>query len=165
MKTLTLLFTLLVFAASAQTIRIADNNANAPTGPNIYSTIQAAVNAAVANDIVYVQPSPTNYGPVTIDKKIILRGIGFYSAQPFYSKIGAITLTNRPDNTNNASGTIIEGLFGWDTQPRINLGLLTGAGYALQNITISNCSGFVVYRTAGCKRPRQLKMRASMEPT
>ena len=65
MKTPTLILVLFCcgFAANAQTIRIADNNANRPTGANIYATIQTAVDAAVANDndIVYVQPSPTSY--------------------------------------------------------------------------------------------------------
>ncbi len=150
MKTLTLLFTLTAFAASAQTILIADNNPNRPTGPNIYATIQAAVNAAAANDIVYVQPSLTNYGPVIIDKKITLRGIGYYTAQPLYSSVGNITLTNRADNTSNASGTTIEGLNGWNTaNTSINLGLLTGGGYTLQNITISRCGGFIVNRSGG----------------
>ena len=128
----------------AQTIRIADNNANAPTGANIYATIQAAVDAAVANDIVYVQPSPTTYGTATINKKITLRGIGFAPGQPFNSTVGIITLTNRPDNTSNASGTVLEGLYGANTS--INLGTLTGAGYTLQNITISNCADFIINR-------------------
>ena len=133
----------------AQTIRIADNNANRPTGANIYATIQAAVDAAVANDIVYVQPSPTSYGNVTINKKITLRGIGFGFAtgQPFNSTVGIITLTNRSDNTSNASGTVLEGLAGGGAN--INLGTLTGGGYTLQNITISNCYNFIINRSTG----------------
>ncbi len=39
-------------AATAQTIRIADNNATRPTGPNIYPTLQAAINAAVPGDLI-----------------------------------------------------------------------------------------------------------------
>jgi hypothetical protein len=161
-KTIVFLFTLIIHQAICQTIRIADNNPNAPTGANIYTTIQAAVDAAVAGDIVYVQPSPTNYGPVIINKQINLRGIGFYnSAQPFFSKVGAITLTNRLDNTSNASGTIIEGLYGWETQANINLGILTGAPYTLQNITIVNCNGFRVNRTAGYQAADNITIRDS----
>jgi len=54
MKTLTLFFLALALSATAQTIRIADNNANAPTGKNIYTgtnALQNALNAAVEGDI------------------------------------------------------------------------------------------------------------------
>lgn len=148
-------------AVIAQTIRIADNNPNRPTGTNIYPTIQAAVDAAVANDIVYVQPSPTSYGPVTINKKITLRGIGFYAAQPFYSLVGNITLTNRLDNTSNASGTVLEGLYGPDDNVSILLGTLTGAAYTIQNITIANCTRFSVFRTAGYQAADNITIRDS----
>ncbi len=134
----------------AQTIRIADNNANAPTGANIFTganALQNAINATVANDIVYVQPSPTTYGTATINKQITLRGIGFATGQPFYSAVGIITLTNRSDNTSNASGTLLEGLYGGGAN--INLGAPTGGGYTLQNITISNCISFNINRTSG----------------
>jgi hypothetical protein len=47
MKQTILLFLVVVGSvASAQTIRIADKNPNRPTGNNIYSTVQAAVDAA-----------------------------------------------------------------------------------------------------------------------
>ena len=45
----------------AQAIWIADNNFNAPTGANVFPTIQEAIDAASAGDIVHVQPSPTTY--------------------------------------------------------------------------------------------------------
>ena len=144
MKNTTLLLLLLMgLTATAQTIRIADNNANAPTGANIFTganALQNAINAAVANDIVYVQPSPTTYGTATINKKITLRGIGGYATgQPFYSNVGAITLTNTSDNLSNASGTIVEGI--QVAYPNnINVGTQSGISpYTLQNVTISNC--------------------------
>lgn len=135
MKTLTLLLTVTAFVASAQTIRIADNNTNRPTGPNIYSTIQAAVDAAVAGDIVYVQPSQTNYGDLTINKRITLRGIGFNTGKDFaYTSIlNNITLTNRVDGTSNASGTIVEGIQAND----LSIGTQTGSfTYTIQDISI-----------------------------
>ena len=144
MKNTTLLLLLLMgLTATAQTIRIADNNANAPTGANIFTganALQNAINAAVANDIVYVQPSPTTYGTATINKKITLRGIGGYATgQPFYSNVGAITLTNTSDNLSNASGTIVEGL-NVAYPNNINVGTQSGINpYTLQDVTISNC--------------------------
>ena len=56
MKSTTLLLLLLMgFTATAQTIRIADNNINAPAGANIFtgaSALQNAITAALTNDIV-----------------------------------------------------------------------------------------------------------------
>lgn len=140
MKNTTLLLLLFMGStAHAQTIRIADNNANRPTGPNIYATLQAAINAAAPGDLVYVQPSVTSYGNVTIDHPITLRGIGFNTGKdiPLSSTVGDIGLTNTVANSTNASGTIIEGL----VANRVLLGFQTGSfTYTLQNITISNCS-------------------------
>ena len=36
----------IIFPTQAQTIWVADNNFNAPTGPNVFATIQAAIDAA-----------------------------------------------------------------------------------------------------------------------
>ena len=151
MKNLIIILALLTgFVSSAQTIRIADNNATRPTGPNIYATLQLAINAAAPGDLVYVQPSPTSYGNATVDRPITLRGIGFNTGKDIGlpSTVGDITLTNTLTNSTNASGTTIEGVTG----NRIFLGTQTGIfTYTLQNITISNCSLAVdgIYRVTG----------------
>ncbi|MEJ0055558.1 MAG: hypothetical protein WDN75_07825 [Bacteroidota bacterium] len=134
-----LLFLWVPVSSYAQTIRIADNNANRPAGINIFPTIQAAVDAAAVGDIVYVQPSTISYGDVTINKKITLRGIGFNTGKDLSltSNVNNIGLTNTLDNTTNASGTTIEGIDG----NQIFLGYQTGTfTYTLENVTISNCS-------------------------
>src|SRR6478736_4501222 len=145
MKNLVYLFLLVGPLAFGQTIRIADNNPTAPSGANVYkgnstvSAIQQAVNAAQPGDIVYVQPSTINYGDVTIDHQITLRGIGFNTGKdiPLTSAVGNIGLTNTLTNTTNASGTTIDGLAG----NHIYLGFQTGTfTYTLQNITITNCT-------------------------
>ncbi len=123
--------------STAQTIRVVDNNFNAPTGSNVYATLQEAVDAATAGDIIHVQPSPTTYGNVSIDKQLTVKGIGFNLDKdiPLQSNIGAVTFTNNIDNTSDASGSIITGL----TTGAINLGLATGPAFTLQNVTIDNC--------------------------
>jgi hypothetical protein len=71
---------LLLFTASvatAQTIRIVDNNFNAPQGPNIYSTIQDAHDAADPGDKIYITPSHVEYGWASISKRLHFYGIGF----------------------------------------------------------------------------------------
>lgn len=131
---------LLVFAAGslkAQNTLTADNNFNAPTGPNMFTTIQAAVNAASDGDIVQVQPSPNTYGSVSIDRQITLMGIGFNVDKdiPLISSMGNIYLTNNADGTSDADGTIIKGL----NVARIYLANNTGPAFTLQNILIENC--------------------------
>ena len=120
----------------AQTTLIVDHNFNAPTGPHIYSTLQAASNAANPGDTIQVQPSPTAYGNITINKPLVLVGIGFNVVKDiaFESIIGNVILTNNTDNTSQASGTIIKGL-------RITGGIqtaLTGATFTLSDITLYN---------------------------
>ena len=149
MKTITLLtFLILGLSTSAQTIRIADNNSTRPTGANIYATIQAAVNAALPGDLVYVQPSPTSYGGVTIDRPITLRGIGFNTGKDIAlsSTVGDIVLTNTVSNSTNASGTNLEGL----VANNIYMGFKTGTfSFTFTNITISNCSVAFIYHGSG----------------
>ncbi len=64
------------FSASAQTIRRVNNNAGV-TGVNVYTTIQAAHDAAVAGDIVYVEPSLSDYGSLTATKRLTIIGNGY----------------------------------------------------------------------------------------
>ncbi|MCA0153587.1 right-handed parallel beta-helix repeat-containing protein [Winogradskyella vincentii] len=79
MKTLTFFRKVFLFCSlglfltniEAQTIITIDNNANSTT---TYTTIQAAHDAATAGDIIYVQPSGTNYGTVNISKEITIVG-------------------------------------------------------------------------------------------
>jgi len=150
MRYLILIFLLLASPVlMAQTTRVADNNFNAPTGPNVYSTIQAAVNAASPGDIIQVQPSPTTYGNVTIGSPgLTLMGIGFNLVGkdiPLTSKMGTITLTNNTDNTLDADGTIITGL----QLTYLYLGNNTGPSYTLQNILVENCAMNYIFAQSG----------------
>ncbi|WP_282135606.1 hypothetical protein [Seonamhaeicola maritimus] len=65
------------FTTLAQTVRYVDNNTGAPNSAGLnYSTIQAAVDASSAGDIIYVQPSPNNYGNISMNKTLHIYGIG-----------------------------------------------------------------------------------------
>ena len=137
------LLTLFSISVSGQTVWVADNNFNAPTGPNVFSTIQEAVDAAAPGDIIQVQPSPNTYGNVSIDKQLTLMGIGFNVDKdiPLTSNIGIITLTNNLANTSDADGTIIKGLNFTFLFPGFN----TGPSYLLENILIQNCQLQYIY--------------------
>ena len=122
--------------AVAQTVRIVDKNFNAPTGANVYGTLQEAADAAVSGDIIQVQPSATAYGNVTINKQVTLMGIGFNLTKeiPYQSTIGNVTLTSNVGSTENASGTVITGL----TISTLTLGTIPGPAYTLANVSIYN---------------------------
>lgn len=126
----------LASVATAQTVRIVDHNFNAPTGADIYSTLQAAVNAAVSGDIIQVQPSATAYGNVTINKPLTFMGIGFNLTKeiPYQSTVGNITLTSNVGSTENASGSVITGL----TITTLTLGTVPGPAYILTDVSIHN---------------------------
>ena len=120
------------------TVRIADNNFNAPTGDHIYPTIQEAIDASGAGDIVYIQPSPTTYGSATVEKQIHLVGIGFNldKDSPLQSTMLDVVFRNNIDNTSNASGSTVTGL----TIRDIYTIAYPGApSFTLQNVKVSNC--------------------------
>ncbi len=134
-----ILVCLMVFIAAlaiAQTTRIVDNNINRPTGANIYTSLQAAIDASSAGDIIHVVGSPTSYGDIVVTKRLSIYGIGLNPAKemPMRSTVGTVRLQNT--NTSNSSGSVISGL----QVSNIYVGYIpTGVGVVLTNITIDKC--------------------------
>ncbi|MCR5889433.1 hypothetical protein LRS06_16980 [Hymenobacter sp. J193] len=96
-------------ASLAQTIRRVNNTGI--TGTNIYSTLQAAHDAAAAGDIIQVEPSATNYGDLSMSKKLTIVGPGYFlgqnaglQANPTSATVGYLYIPS------SASGTSISGL-------------------------------------------------------
>lgn len=132
--------------ASAQTIRIADNNANRPTGANIFSTLQAAIDAAVTDDIVYITPSTTSYGNATVGKRITIKGIGFGITEiaPRSSTLGTLTIVNSSNGTDNVSGLVLTG-FSFSS-----IAFAAGTGSSsYNNILVDNVTG-TTFNHASC---------------
>jgi hypothetical protein len=101
-----------VVAIQAQTIRVVNNTPNAPSGENVFSTIQEAHDAADPGDIIHVIPSNSNYdNSVTITKQLTIYGIGFNPDKdiPQLSQVGNIIL-EEDELEGNPSGSRIEGL-------------------------------------------------------
>lgn len=142
MKSTALLLLLLIgFTATAQTIRIADNNPNRPTGANIFSTLQAAIDAAVPGDIVYVQPSDIKYNEtVTISKRIKLRGGGFTTdLGTRYSNLATINLVTSTDGTNSIANSEFSGV----SIDYINFTTGSDVGsFTFDNLTFDNCNWY-----------------------
>ncbi|NNC84287.1 MAG: right-handed parallel beta-helix repeat-containing protein [Flavobacteriales bacterium] len=73
MKNLFLLIALtLGLGLGAQTVHTVDNNVNSGAD---FTSVQAAIDAATAGDIIYIHPSPDSYGSITVNKTIHLRGM------------------------------------------------------------------------------------------
>lgn len=134
------IFTLLVlclfaFGSFAQTVRRCNNDPNVPLGLNMYRTLQAAHDAAVANDIIYVEPSylgTTSYGDLTCTKTLRIIGNGYDHTQnltidqPWEKKISLIGTTT----IESGNGTVLQGLY-----------FVQGAGIIVKasNVTITRC--------------------------
>lgn len=81
--TFTMLFTGLIllcaFATQAQTIRRCNNTG--VTGTNIYTTVQAAHDAATNGDIIYLEPTDISYGNLVCNKLLTIIGNGYFLQQ------------------------------------------------------------------------------------
>jgi len=74
MKTLNLLFLLFCVAhAFAQTTLTVDNS---PNSGAMYQSVQAAIDASAVGDTIYIHPSPTSYGNITVTKTFHFRCLG-----------------------------------------------------------------------------------------
>ena len=96
------------FSVSAQTIRRVNNNLGVTLSLNMYSSLQAAHDAAVAGDIIYVEPSITNYGSLICTKTLQIIGNGYAStfsnspaeiANKQKTSIGTVTIRRTAPNT------------------------------------------------------------------
>lgn len=99
-------------SVNAQTIHRCNNDPNVPLGLNMYRTLQAAHDAALANDIIYLEPSAFTYGTLTCSKTLRIIGNGYDHAQnltisqPWEQKasiVGQITI-------EAGAGTVLQGL-------------------------------------------------------
>ncbi len=119
------------FSAFA-TVRTVSNNTIAA---GQYTTVQAAVDASVAGDTVYIHGSVTSYGDVTLNKRIVLIGAGHKLEGTQYNlptTMGNVYLS-QGNSTTLPTGSIIKGL---------NItGYLAGQGgaFPVNNITAERC--------------------------
>lgn len=81
--TFTALFTVFLILCAlviqAQTIRRCNNTGL--TGSNIYTTLQAAHDAASNGDIIYLEPTSVSYGNLTCNKVLTIIGTGYFLDQ------------------------------------------------------------------------------------
>jgi hypothetical protein len=112
------------FNMNAQTTYVVDNNQGAGAQ---FTSVDAAIAAATAGDIIYVQPSPNSYGSITITKQITLYGIGY---NPELNTGQHATLETISFN-GTTSGTKISGF-------HLNNIFFSGTGVHLNTIITNN---------------------------
>jgi len=89
--------------AKAQTVHTVDNR---PESGAQFTSVQAAIDAASAGDIIYIHPSPTSYGSIDITKTIKLVGPGHNPANS-----GGLTANlTAVDLYADAANSVITGL-------------------------------------------------------
>ena len=129
---------LLVSANSfSQTIYVADNNPNAPTGDHVFSTLQECIDIASDGDIIHVIPANDNYGSVIIDKELHIIGSGWIpdNQTGMKSRIYSIVF-----ESNNANGSTLNGLVLTQTNDYpVFFGELNAPLDTLKDIEIYNC--------------------------
>lgn len=88
----------------AQTTHVVDNNEGSGSA---FTSLQAAIDAATAGDIIYVQPSPNSYGNIDMTKPLTIYGLGH---RPELNS-GTLAYVNDARFSGNASGSKLSGLF------------------------------------------------------
>jgi len=139
------IFSFLIFAfgcfsvSYAQTIRRVNNNPGV-TGLNVYTTAQAAHDAANSNDILIVEPSVTSYGILVVTKPLKIYGNGYYlntntelKADQRNSILDLVIFTTGSD------GSLISGFY--ITSSVNNFNDFRGLSiYGVSNITVQRCN-------------------------
>ena len=108
----------------AQTVHIVDNNEGSGAA---FTSLQDAIDAAIAGDIIYVQPSPTSYGNINMSKQLTIYGLGH---RPELNA-GTFAYVNDVNFNGNATGSKLSGLF-------INRVLLTYSGVVNNDIVLKD---------------------------
>lgn len=111
---------------TAQNTLTVDNN---PNSGAMYTSLQAAIDAAAIGDTIYIHPSPTSYGNVDIKKTLHFRSIGH---APHYANGLVATIGNMDfDAVIGAPGSTFSGIvFGR---------LSTSGSQNYSNVEITNC--------------------------
>lgn len=138
---LVLAFIGMSFFANATVRRV--NSAPGSSAP--YSTIQAAHDAAVANDTLYLEASAFTYGSLTASKKLVIIGSGYFLSQnPQTQAINSSSTVTYMYFNAGSGGSKITGLTIGYMVISVNDILITR-----NNITCSGSYGIQNYGTIG----------------
>lgn len=107
---------LISLPALSQTIRVVNNNPELSI-QDAFTSVQAAIDASVNDDIIHIISSPDSYGNFTLNKRLKIYGIGHGNALKeenfnFRSTVGTITMDTISISGQESSsyGSLLEGL-------------------------------------------------------
>jgi hypothetical protein len=134
MKKIITFFSLLIGIAAVvhATVYTVSNN---PEIPAQYTSFQAAIDDAEGGDTILVAGSPTSYGDIAINKKLVIYGAGYNNPYGYNTKVVDIRLQSESD-VIGASGSRISGLY--STEYTYFYGNYTGGG-KMENVVIERC--------------------------
>lgn len=154
----------LAVSAFGQTLRRVNNNPGITLSANMYSSLQAAHDAANAGDTLYIEISTILYDAITLTKQLTIIGPGSWSnvyddergqGTEGVTRVEAITFDTGSDGSkvigvlvdgDNVNSVIIKGVSNL-TIDRVKMNWITfTAGMSANNILISRCylqSGFI----------------------
>jgi hypothetical protein len=155
MKSINILLIFLLFSAfSIQAATLVVNNES--SNPGQYTTIDAAIAAASANDIILVKGTATVYGGCTVDKPLTIVGNGYnpQTASTYPSSLGSdyFYIATGVHNVN-IRGFNCAGVYLYSDNDHINVEFCRFNGYCYLNGTtcddlrFSNC--IMTYLTGG----------------
>ncbi len=127
------------------TIHQVDNNNNSP---GVFTTIQAANDAAAPNDTLYIHASPTTYNGANITKPLVIIGEGALPNKNFQfrSQVNSLDFTYSSNGLSNGSGSRVYGLY---ITSYIQFFSNSAGTAAVGNIIVSRCRVGQVYFYGG----------------
>ncbi|HHL51733.1 MAG TPA: hypothetical protein ENJ39_00010 [Flammeovirgaceae bacterium] len=124
----------------AQTLLIANNNAGATPGTNVFTgstALQDAIAAAAAGDVIYVVPGPTDYGNIIIDKSLTIFGIGIRPQRDVNSLSSMVSVEVQASDVRLSGLNITNPLY------------LADGVTDISNILVENCRLFYILANTG----------------
>ena len=122
---------------SAQTYTV-DNKPNAKAD---FDNLQTAINTVPEDSILLVQGSPNNYGAISIEKKITIKGTGYFLTENPNTKAEVlISKTSTVSLLDGSNGTIITGF---------DLGPVRFNGNEISNISIIKNKTSYIHKSEG----------------
>ncbi len=136
MKTINYIYLILIgLLASNQVIAKVITVSNNPNSPGQYSSLQTAIDAALAKDTLYVAGSGLDYGNITITKPLIIIGAGAIPNKnlPLETYISSINYGYTSNNASSGSGSRLTGC----AITNITFGTSSTYSNAISNIVLS----------------------------
>jgi hypothetical protein len=125
------LFSVVILATAMTTNATIRTVSNATVSAGQYTTVQSAVDASVVGDTIYIHGSQTNYGSVTLNKRLVLIGAGHSLTGTqfnFPTTLNGI-IFSQGNSTTLPTGSTIKGINFWGIYS-------TGGSLPVNNITL-----------------------------